>query len=178
VVNVTDAADEPPITLAEPRDLLDAYLDYYRAALLRKLDGLGEQDMRTSRLPSGWTPLELLVHLTYVEQRWFRWAFLAEQVAEPWGDRGPGGKPGDPWRVPAEVSVADAIAAFTAEVERSKQAVAGASLAEQARPGGRIATPDQAPTLAWIMFHVLQEYARHLGHLDVVRELIDGALGE
>jgi hypothetical protein len=54
----------------------------------------------------------------------------------------------------------------------------GASLGDRARVGGRFRTPDEAPTLGWILLHLLQEHARHLGHLDVVRELTDGAVGE
>jgi hypothetical protein len=53
-----------------------------------------------------------------------------------------------------------------------------AGLSDRARVGGRFATAQQAPTLGWILLHVLQEHARHLGHLDVVRELTDGAVGE
>src|SRR4051812_15259410 len=90
--------EEPPGSLADPRELLDAFLDYYRDALLRKLGGLAEHDLRSSRLPSGWTPLELLGHLTWVERRWFGWGFAGEPLEQPWGDQGSDGR----WRVPAE----------------------------------------------------------------------------
>ncbi len=81
---------EPPDTLTDTRELLLGYLDHYRSALLRKLDGMPEDDLRTSRLPSGWTPLGLLKHLAYVERRWFRWGFAAERVDDVDGDRDPG----------------------------------------------------------------------------------------
>jgi hypothetical protein len=55
---------------------------------------------------------------------------------------------------------------------------AGAELTDVAAVGGRFADGDRRPTLAWVLFHVLQEYARHAGHLDIVRELLDGATGE
>jgi uncharacterized damage-inducible protein DinB len=166
--------DEPPKSLADARELLDAYLDYYRDAVMRKINGLSEQDLRSSRLPSGWTPLELLVHLTWVERRWFRWDFAGERFAQPWGDRGPDGA----WQVPDSVSTDTIKASFIAQCEQSRQTAAGASLTERAQPGGRFATAAEAPTLAWILFHVLQEYARHAGHLDIARELIDGTIGE
>jgi uncharacterized protein DUF664 len=166
--------DEPPGTVGGPNELLDSYLDYYRGTVLRKLDGLCEEELRGSRLPSGWTPLALLVHLTWMERRWFNWGFAAEPTERPWGDQGPDGA----WQVPAGASVADVRAAFAAQCERSRAAVAGVPLERRAATGGRFATPTEAPTLAWIKLHVLQEYARHAGHLDIVRELADGVTGE
>jgi Protein of unknown function (DUF664) len=168
------ALDEPPRSLSDPRELLDGYLDYYRAAALRKLAGLPEQELRGSRLPSGWTPLELLEHLRWVERRWFHWGFAGEPMEQPWGDLGPDGA----WQVPADEPAAAVIERFRAACDRSREIVAGVPLSAPAATGGRFATPAEAPALAWILFHVLQEYARHVGHLDVVRELVDGMVGE
>ena len=61
---------------------------------------------------------------------------------------------------------------------RTRVIAAGAELTDVAAVGGRFTVGDHRPTLAWILFHVLQEYARHAGHLDVARELIDGHVGE
>jgi uncharacterized damage-inducible protein DinB len=169
---------EPAEDLADPAELLAAYLDYYRDVVLRKLDGMSEQDLRTSRLPSGWTPLELLKHLTNVERRWLQWGFLAEQVPDPWADNGPEGRPDGRWRVAPEESVDDLLAAFREQAARSRKIAAGTKLADVAALGGRFAEGGERPTLGWILFHVLQEYARHAGHLDVARELVDGATGE
>ena len=165
---------EPAGDLADPAELLAAYLDFYRDVVLRKLDGMSEADLRTSRLPSGWTPLELLKHLTNVERRWLQWGFLAEQVPDPWADNGPDGR----WRVAPEESVDDLLAAFQEQAARSRKIAAGAKLADVAAIGGRFDEGGEPPTLGWILFHVLQEYARHAGHLDVARELADGATGE
>ncbi|GAA3647760.1 DUF664 domain-containing protein [Streptomyces chitinivorans] len=60
--------------------MASAYLDHYRDTVLRKLAGLSEAELRGSRLPSGWSPLELLWHLTCVERRWFRWGFTVEPL--------------------------------------------------------------------------------------------------
>jgi hypothetical protein len=166
---------EPPDTLTDPRELLVEYLDYYRAALLRKLDGMSEEDLRTSSLPSGWTPLALLKHLAFVERRWFRWGFTAEDVDPVWGEIDPVTKK---WHVGPEESVDDLRALFLDECARSREIVAGADLRQTARTGRAFRPPENHPALIWIMFHVLQEYARHLGHLDVVRELTDGVTGE
>ncbi|WP_067480465.1 DinB family protein [Actinomadura hibisca] len=169
---------EPSGTLTDPRALLSGYLDFYRDALLRKLDGVPEERLRASVLPSGWTPLELFKHLTYVEIRWLQWGFLAEPIAAPWGDRRPGDEEQDRWHVPEDETFADLRAAFLATCERSREIVAGADLDAFAAPGGRFDGAEQPPSLIWILFHLLQEYARHLGHLDVVRELSDGVTGE
>ncbi|HWM36454.1 MAG TPA: DinB family protein [Streptomyces sp.] len=165
---------EPEPSVADPHVLLRGYLDYYRETLLRKIDGLSERELRGSRLPSGWSPLELVRHLTYVERRWLCWGFEAEKIPDPWGDRG-----GDErWRVPDGVTVSDTVAAFRAQCDRSREIVRDARLDAHARLGGRFPTEEEAPSLAWILFHLLQEYARHVGQLDVARELADGATGE
>ena len=170
-----EPAVEPADTLTDPRELVLAYLDYYRAALLRKLDGMSEEDLRTSRLPSGWAPLALLKHLAFVERRWFRWGFAAEPVDPVWGDEDPDTRK---WQVGAEESTDEIRALFLDECARSRKIVAGAELQDPARSGGGFNPPDHHPALSWILFHVLQEYARHVGQLDVVRELADGVTGE
>ena len=91
---------EPGTSLADPAQLLLSYLDFYRSEILRKLDGLDEVASRRSRLPSGWSPLELLSHLVHMERRWLVWGFAGEQVAEPWGDQGADGR----WRVGPDVT--------------------------------------------------------------------------
>lgn len=174
MVTPVEPPPEPSETLSDPRELLVGYRDFYRDAILRKLEGLSEQELRGSRLPSGWTPLALLKHLAGVERRWFRWGFAAEQVDSPWFEDGPDGR----WRVGAEETADDVKALFRDECANSRRIVAAARLEDVAPSGGRFNPPDPHPTLAWILFHVLQEYARHTGHLDVVRELADGTVGE
>jgi len=169
---------EPRLDSADPAAQFAAYLDYYRAVVVRKLDGMTDAQLTTSLLPSGWTPLELLTHLVHMERRWFVWGFLGEQVTEPWGDNADG-DPRGPWRVPAGVGQDELVAALHAGGGRTTAILAAHELAERGAVGGRFeedgGTP---PTLSWICFHVLQEYARHAGHLDVARELADGATGE
>ena len=167
---------EPPRALSEPAELIAGFLDAYRDALLRKLDGVPEEELRRSRLPSGWTPLELLKHLTYVERRWLCWGFLAEPVDDPWRDSG--GDPQGRWAVADDEPLDLLVSRFRDQVRRSREVTAAAALTDRARVGGRFRTPDEAPTLGWILLHLLQEHARHLGHLDVVRELTDGSVGE
>ncbi|GAB2576627.1 DinB family protein [Streptomyces capparidis] len=165
--------DGPGTDVTDARELLIGYLDWYREALTRKLAGLSDDRLRAPVEPLGWSPLGLVQHLGWVERRWMRWGFAAEDVpAHP-----PGGEEAE-WTVPAGTPAAEVMAAYRAEVAATTSLVAAAGLADQARLGGRFRTADQAPSLGRILFHLLQEYARHVGHLDIARELIDGATGE
>jgi uncharacterized damage-inducible protein DinB len=163
--------DEPPTAVTDPHDLLLGYLDWYREAVMRKVAGLSDKQLRTPVEPLGWSPLGLIAHLGWVERRWMRWGFAAEDVAPcPPGD--------DEWEVPADRPTEGVLSAYTEEVARSRSLATQADLATRARAGGRFPDPERAPSLGRILFHLLQEYARHVGQLDVARELIDGVTGE
>lgn len=168
---VTQPLDGPGMKAADSRELLFGYLDWYRETLLRKLDGLSDEQLRTPVEPLGWSPLGLVQHLGWVERRWMRWGFAAEDVLAwpPGGDAEEFGVAGRADRV---------LATYHEEVRRSRELADAAALTDVARLGGRFTTPEQAPPLARILFHLLQEYARHAGHLDIARELIDGTTGE
>lgn len=163
--------DGPGTKVADPRELLLGYLDWYRETVLRKLDGLPDDAARTPLEPLGWSPLGLVRHLGWVERRWMRWGFAAEDVLA-W----PPGGDAEEWA--ADAPAAEILAAYEEEVRRSRAIAAGAALTDVARLGGRFTEPAQAPPLSRILFHLLQEYARHAGHLDIARELIDGTTGE
>ena len=78
--------EEPRHGLGSTADHFAAYLDFYREAIIAGVLALDPAARRTPRVPSGWTPIELLSHVLHMEQRWFIWGFLGEEVAEPWGD--------------------------------------------------------------------------------------------
>jgi uncharacterized damage-inducible protein DinB len=166
---------EPHLDSADPAALFTAYLDYYRHAVDRKLRSLSDADLRASRLPTGWSPLELLIHLVHMERRWFRWGFLAEPVDSPWGDHA-GQDPHGRWAVPDGVGLDELLQALHAGGVVTGEVLATHSLDEHGALGGRFT--EHSPTLAWICFHVLQEYARHAGHLDISVELAGGVIGE
>jgi uncharacterized damage-inducible protein DinB len=166
---------EPPISVTDARALLLAFIDGYRATAARKVSGLSDAQVRQSVLPSGWTPLELLNHLAFMERRWLQWGFAGEAVPAPWGDDDPAtGR----WAVPPHESRGEVIDRLATVGARTADVVATADLGAPAAGGGRFRADDMRPTLNWILLHVLQEYARHVGQLDVVRELIDGSVGE
>jgi uncharacterized damage-inducible protein DinB len=170
---------DPPTQFPEPgstpdlRGLMLDYLDYFRSVVVGKLDGLPPEQVRGSVVPSGWTPAGLALHLVHVERRWLVWGFLGEQVDDPWADATEEGG----WRTP-DASLAEIRAMLDQTAARTRVIVESHDLAQTARVGGRFADPASAPQLQWILLHLIQEYARHVGHLDIARELMDGSTGE
>jgi len=149
------------------------YLDWAREDLIDGVVGLPAELQRASRVPSGWTPLELLNHVLHMEQRWFVWGFLGEQVDEPWGDwtvDEPWDTEADGrWAVPDGVTAEHLAKRLRAIGRRTSGVLRDVPLGATSSRGGRFA--EDPPTLEWICFHVLAEYARHAGHLDIVVEL-------
>ena len=152
--------------------MLLRYLDYFRAVLVEKVRGLDDAELRRSRLPSGWTPLELVRHLTFVERRWLVWGFEGRDVGDPWGDG-----PDDRWYVEPDATLDDLLAELGAQARVTGEVVGRHELSERGAPGERWDGAEPA-TLERILLHLVQEYARHVGHIDIVRELADGAVGE
>ncbi len=155
--------------LAAPeRTMLTAFLDYHRATLLWKVDGVGDADLRRPLTPSGMSLLGLVKHLAYVEQWWFLMVFAGEDLPAPWTDADPDAD----WRVEDDETTAAILDFYRATVERARAVVAAADLDAPAR------RPGKEQTLRWIMVHMIEETARHNGHADLMREAIDGATGE
>jgi len=148
------------------------YLDFFRSRVTAKIQVMPDAELRSSRLPSGWTPLELVKHLRYVELRWLEWGFEGRDVGDPWGDR-----EGDRWSVGPQETAATLLADLRAQGARSQAIIETHRLDEVGQPGERWDGADPA-TLERILFHLLQEYARHVGHLDIVTELATGTSGE
>jgi uncharacterized damage-inducible protein DinB len=153
-------------------EVLARYLDFFRSRVADKIRSLPADAQTGSRLPSGWTPLQLAVHLRFMERRWLVWGFAGEPVDDPWGDASDGR-----WTVAPGRSTDDVLTALLAQGERTQQIVAATPLEQVGAPGPRWdgAAP---PSLERVLLHVLQEYARHLGQLDVVVELAGGDTGE
>jgi uncharacterized damage-inducible protein DinB len=169
---VTTPFPSPTVTRATRADVFSSYLDYFRARLISKLNSLPPEALRSSMLPSGWTPIELLKHLRYVERRWLEWGFEGRPVADPWGDEQDGR-----WHVGPEETLPALVAALQAQAARTATIIATHDLDEVGQPGERW---DGAPpaSLERVLFHLVQEYARHIGQLDVVSELAGGEVGE
>jgi len=163
---------EPTSAVASRTQVFLTYLDYFRSVLLTKLDGLSEEQLRQSVLPSGWSPIELVNHLRCVEMRWLVWGFEGEAVPAPWLDRRD-----DRWYVAPETTIGQVVEKLATQAETTRLIVESHELGERGRPGDRWEDAEPA-TLERVLFHLVQEYARHVGHMDIVRELIDGEVGE
>ncbi len=163
---------EPTDLVASANEVFLGYLDYFRDCVVRRVEALGEDAARTTGVASGWTPLELAVHLRHVERRWLEWGFEGRDVGDPWGDQVDGR-----WHVPDEASLDDVVRALLGQGGTSRAIVESHRLDEVGAPGERW---DGAPpaTLQRVLMHLVQEYARHLGHLDVLTEIAGGPVGE
>ncbi|HEV3186756.1 MAG TPA: DUF664 domain-containing protein [Acidimicrobiales bacterium] len=162
----------PTVARASRADVFTSYLDYFRSRVIGRIEELPESELRRSRLPSSWTPLELVKHLTFVEMRWLEWGFKGLDVANPWGDRR-----GDRWFVAERETREDLLVALDEQGRRTRRVIESTDLDDIGTPGPRW-EESAPPTLERVLFHLVQEYARHLGHLDVVVELAGGSIGE
>jgi len=161
----------PPLD-ADERATLEGWLDFYRATLVGKCDGLSDEQLRTAAVPpSPLTLLGLVQHAAEVERNWFRRVLLGED-APPIHDapaRATGQDGG--FDVADDATLATARASWDAEVAASRTAAASRGLGDTCPfMGGRV-------SLRWIYNHMIAEYARHAGHADLLRERLDGATG-
>jgi uncharacterized damage-inducible protein DinB len=153
-----------PLTGGE-RVMLQAFLDWHRATLLYKCQGLnGEQLAQRSVPPSELSLLGLIRHMTRVERVWFRQRFADEPVEDAY-ERDAAFTAADPGRAAAD------YARFTEEWKLADAAAAHAPLDATFTHNG------ETMSLRLIYLHMIEEYARHLGHADMLRERIDGATG-
>jgi hypothetical protein len=168
------AVIEPVARIRPPEDgteseTLTGLLDFLRASVVNKVAGLTDEQAFSSPVPpSTLTPAGVVKHLTGVERFWFSIDFAGADLEWPWPEDDPHGgfplAPGD--------TLAGIVAGYLAECERSRQAIAGEDLGAPARG------PDMTFTLRYALAHMVEETARHCGHLDLLRERIDGQTGE
>jgi uncharacterized damage-inducible protein DinB len=158
--------------ISSRREVFVEYLDFFRSSVISRVESLPESESRVSRVASGWTPIELLRHLTFVEMRWLEWGFEGQKVDDPWGDNRD-----DRWYVGADESLGSVVDELRARGVRSREIIRANSLDAVGQPGERWGGAEPA-TLERILFHLLQEYSRHVGHLDIVAELAGGTTGE
>lgn len=158
------------VLVASEGDTLRAFVRFHQDALLRKIDGLDDDQLRRSPVPSGTCLLGIVKHETYMLHRWFHGRFAGGEMELPRTRE---------WVVGPDDRTEDVVALFRSEVERSRRIMDGAEPDAPSRglgPRGD-GTPGDF-TLRWILVHVIEEMARHNGHADILREQIDGATGE
>ncbi len=160
---------EPPYVLDE-RQMLEGWLEFHRITLELKCEGLDDRARKARPVPSSVLSLHGLVrHMAEVERGWFQRALLEDVTAEPIWRRADGD---DLELLPLDHAVwKDDLAIWQAECEASRRAAASYALEDAGRRDGKPCS------LRWIYNHMIEEYARHNGHADLLRELVDGAVG-
>lgn len=161
----------PPMA-ADERTMLTSWLDWHRATVGAKCAGLSPQLSSAAPLPT--SPMTtiggIVSHLRWVEAFWFETVMLDQPDRAPYSQEDPDAE----WRVGSTRPLDELLDEYETQCRRSREITAKLELGNSSRslPGlGR-------PTLRWVLVHMIEETARHNGHLDVLRELADGTTGE
>jgi uncharacterized damage-inducible protein DinB len=167
---MTTERPDPP-RIAGEREMLRVFLDFHRATLAIKCDGLSDDDLRRRSMPpSTLTLLGLVRHMAEVERTWFCRVIKGEEVPFVWSAKGDFQEAYDA----SGATRSEAFDAWQAEVERSRRIEAEA---ESLDVTGFFARWGEEVSLRFVILHLIHEYARHNGHADFLREGIDGTVG-
>ncbi len=151
--------------------MLTGFLDWYRAVVIRKVEDLSFDDATRAMTSSGLSPLSIVQHLAWVEEVWFRWRLAGEDVSIFTG----GSDNAVTFELKAGDGVETVVDAYRTAIEHSRRITAATSLdAVSVRASAHFG----AVSLRSILVHQIEETARHAGHLDVMREEIDGRTGD
>ncbi|MHC5906445.1 DinB family protein [Streptomyces sp. S6] len=163
-----------PAQNASERDMLEGWLEYHRQTLARKCEGLSDEQLRTAAVaPSELSLMGLVRHMADVERSWFRRVLAGEQAGPIYySDADPDGE----FHLTEQDTWAEAHATWQREIEAAREQAARFALDDLSQ--GKSRFTDEPFTLRWIYTHMIEEYARHNGHADLLRERIDGATGE
>jgi uncharacterized damage-inducible protein DinB len=162
--------DTPPAW--DERTQLATFLDYARDTARAKCEGVSAENARRAPLPGSplMTLSGLVNHLRWVEYYWFQVVFLGEEDNGPWTDEDPDRE----MRIAVDMPLADVLREYAEQAARYRELVAANGLNAQAKTPIR---DGRHVDLRWILLHLIEEAARHNGHLDIVRELVDGTTG-
>jgi len=170
---MTTKRTEPAIDAGE-RAMLEGWLDYHRQTLAWKCEGLDDAQLRTASVaPSELSLLGLVRHMAEVERSWFRKALVGDDPGPIYySDEDPDGEfhltEADTWE--------EAYATWQSEIEIARRNAARFGLDDLSE--GRSRFTEEPFNLRWLYTHMIEEYARHNGHADLIRERIDGATGD
>lgn len=165
----TETRIDPPY-VADESTQLNAFLDYHRATVVTKAAGLSEEDAHRSLLPSElMTVAGLLSHLRWVEAYWFDHVLDGQPDVQPYTEEDPDAE----FRIAGEMTLDQLIADYLAQCATSREITARLGLDDVVDFRG-----DKQVNVRWVIVHMIEETARHVGHLDLIREQLDGATGE
>lgn len=155
-------------------DMLRTFLRAQRESVLAIVEGLSEQEWHRSVVPTGWTPAGMVEHLGGAEWHWFQGVVAGKQPELP-GDVEEDQPPYDPMSVvfTTDASAAEVLAFYRGQCAESESVLAATSLSSS--PRGKHGLGEyEPPNVRWVVLHMIEETARHAGHLDLARELLDG----
>jgi uncharacterized damage-inducible protein DinB len=155
---------------------LSAFLDFQRETLLLKAEGLDAEQFRRTLPPSSLTIGGLLNHLALVEDSWFRERFAGLPEHDQWAGIDWQSDPDFEFRTGGELDPEEVRQRYRDACERSREVVASATDPDQLSVGG--SRTGEHWDLRWVLLHMIEETARHAGHADLIRESIDGVVGE
>ncbi|MET8954873.1 DinB family protein [Streptomyces sp. NPDC004393] len=163
-----------PAPNADERAMLEGWLDYHRHTLAWKCEGLTDAQLRTAAVePSELSLMGLVRHMAEVERGWFRKVLVGDDPGPIYfSDEDMDGE----FHLTEEDTWETAYATWQGEIEIARRHAAGLGLDDLSQ--GRSRFTDEPFNLRWIYTHMIEEYARHNGHADLIRERIDGATGE
>jgi uncharacterized damage-inducible protein DinB len=172
---MTVRADPDPTTASE-RDALGQYLDYQRETVLLKTEGLTKAQLGQQIPTSGLTLAGILYHLALVEEGWFEVDFLGRQHREDFVGVDWAADPEYEFRTALEKEPDWLRRRYRDACDRARQVTAAAGSLDDVSASERVG--GKPFTLRWVMLHLIEETARHAGHADLLREAIDGVVGE
>ncbi|CAB4725065.1 MAG: DUF664 domain-containing protein [Actinobacteria bacterium] len=167
---------DPPQSADEAATLL-GFLDYHRDTFRSKIAGLDAGQLRTAHAPSDMTLGGMAKHLAFVEHWWLHCVFLGREFAEPWASVDWDADEDWDWHSAVDDSPDQLRAIFDEHVALSDAIVAEAG-PDWGVMSVRSGRNDSPFSLRWIVCHLVEEYARHNGHADLIREAVDGVTGE
>src|SRR4051794_4922597 len=176
-----DVGRPQPALLGDEVATLNGFLDYQRATLEWKTRGLSDDQLRVSLPPTSMTLGGLLKHMAYVEDYWFTETVAGEPSPSPWAEVDWKSDNDWEWHSAADDSGEELRALWAERVERSRQIVADQLEPDAAAGLGRAHSAwggQGEVSLRWVLVHMIEEYARHNGHADLLRQSIDGQIGE
>ncbi len=169
---------EPPVS-AEETETLVGFLEYQRATFEWKCAGLDADGLAVSVAASSMTLGGMLKHLALVEDHWFSRYLHGRELAPPWDAVNWADDPDWEWHSAARDTPEQLWTTWRDAVDRSRTLLTQALATAGPGQAARRSWPDgTTPSLRWIMVHMIEEYARHNGHADLIREAVDGETGE
>lgn len=157
--------------------MLIAFLDFQRAVMIDKASGLTNEQWGQRLEPSTMTLGGMIYHLTVVEESWFADSFKGEGLGEPWASVDWEADRDWEWNVAPTMEPKIVLDAYRAAIERSNEIVAETDSLDQLSVKSRGENGERW-SLRWILIHMIEETARHAGHADLIRESVDGEVGD